>query len=414
MRRFIAAAALLLGVSNAALGQLPAEAIGGVEALPQPLKAHWAWASDILFGRTVLVDLESGRFLGQMDTGYGPFHPVFSRSRPEIYLIETYYSRGSRGERTDVLTIYDAPTLKPIAEVVLPPKRALANLSSGVATLSDDERFLAVFNLTPATSLSIVDLELRRFVGEIATPGCSLVFSAGVRRFIMLCGNGGLLTVSLDEEGRAASVKRSPPFFDPEADPVTEKAVRYRDEWLFVSFEGYLHAVDVSGDMPQPREKWSLLDKDDRGDSWKIGGRQHLAVHSRSGRLFSLVHQGGEFSYKHPGSEVWIYDLDKRERVQRLELVNPGFTYMGVDISIGEDWTWPLNRLAAWALDRVPFPGVDALTVTGDREPLLVTGVEFSGSLGVYDARSLEFLRRVNTGNITVGGLQAPPWGDSP
>ena len=47
-----------------------------------------------------------------------------AKTRPEIYITETFHSRGTRGERTDVLTIYDKANLQPIGEVVIPPKRA--------------------------------------------------------------------------------------------------------------------------------------------------------------------------------------------------------------------------------------------------------------------------------------------------
>jgi hypothetical protein len=46
--------------------------------------------------------------------------------------------------------------------------------------------------------------------------------------------------------------------------------------------------------------------------------------------------------------------------------------------------------------------------VTQDAEPVLVTASGFSGGLGLYDARSLEFLRRIYSGNMTTMALQAP------
>src|SRR5437870_2346736 len=84
----------------------------------------------------------------------------------------------------------------------------------------------ALFNLPPVTSLSIVDVKARRFTTEVPTPGCSLVYAAGPRRFLMLCANGAALIVVLDDAGQQTRVERSQPFFDPQKDPVTEKAVR--------------------------------------------------------------------------------------------------------------------------------------------------------------------------------------------
>ena len=405
----VAAALLtaLLGGSTAG-AELPAEEIGHVESLSAPLSPHAIWASDPLLRRIALVDLDSGRMLGVIDGGFGITTALFSRTRPELYVPETHYSRGSRGTRSDVVTIYDALSLAPVGEVVLPPRRAINPLPSANAALSDDGRFLAAFNMTPATSLSIVDLESRRFVEEIATPGCSLVYAAGARRFAMLCSDGAMLWVSLDAEGRKLEARRTEPFFDPLRDPVTEKAVRWGARWLFVSFEGWLHPVDVSGSQPRFEERWSLLSEADRRDAWRIGGRQHLALHRDTGRLYSLVHQGGPDSHKDPGTELWIHDLATRTRVQRIELVNPGFTYLGVPLDFGADWIWPFNRLYDLLLALAPDLGVGEIAVTQDAAPLLVTGSDFSGSLGVYDALSGEFLRRVAAGNMTTLVLQAP------
>jgi hypothetical protein len=113
------------------------------------------------------------------------------------------------------------------------------------------------------TSLSIVDVRERRFVTEVQTPGCSLVYTAGPRRFFMLCANGGALVVTVDDEGREQSVVRTPPFFDPNNDPVTEKAVRRGNEWLSGRSRGKIHPVDVSGSELRFGDKWSLVDDAD-------------------------------------------------------------------------------------------------------------------------------------------------------
>ena len=79
--------------------------------------------------------------------------------------------------------------------------------------------------------------------------------------------------------GREASRRRSAPVFDPESDPVIEKAVRFRDTWLFVSFDGFVVPVDVSVSPPRPGERWSLFDAEARTESWRVGGIQQFAVH---------------------------------------------------------------------------------------------------------------------------------------
>ncbi len=404
----IGIAALWLAASSPA--DVPIEIPGDVERLA-PLGAHHVVVADLLLRRSGIVDLDSGAFLGMFSTGFLTRGGVFPPGASEFFVPETYYSRGSRGARTDVVTIYESQRLAPVGEIEIPPKRAMNVLASGNDGVLDGGRFVVVHNMTPATSVSVVDVEARTFVEEIATPGCALVYPAGPRRFFSLCANGSLLSVTLDENGNKQRVRRSDPFFDPQVDPITEKGIRVGDTWIFASFEGYAVPIDVSGDEPKPGERWSLLDDADRADSWRIGGSQHLAGHAGLGRLYSLVHQGGADSHKEPGTELWVYDLARRERVQRIDLEHAGFELLGEPISFGESWPWPLNRLSDLLIyGLAPSFGISHVVVTRGNDPLIVTGSSLGGSLAVYEAETGTFLRRVTTGNFTVQRLQAP-WG---
>jgi methylamine dehydrogenase heavy chain len=396
-------AALLVGSAQA---EVPIEVPGRVETLGAP-SPHWALVADLVMQRNALVDLDSGEFLGLISTGYNSLTAVAPRDTGRLYVPETFYARGSRGNRTDVVTIYDTRALAPIAEVAIPPKRAINVLPTGNATITDDGRFVLVFNMNPSTSVSVVDTHSQSFAAEIPLPGCSLVFTAGDRRFFSVCGDGSLLVVDLDEAGVPKGVERTERFFDPEADPVTEKAVRAGNRWIFVSFEGIAHPVDVSGDELRFEDSWSLLSDADRKGSWRVGGSQHLAVHAGSGRLFSLVHQGGPGGHKQPGHELWVYDLATRERVKRIELVHQGIELLSESFAFGQDWVWPFDGLYDWLLSMLPVE-ISNVIVTRDEAPLLVTGSRIGGSLAVYDAETGEFLRRVSSGNLTVERLDAP------
>ena len=67
------------------------------------------------------------------------------------------------------------------------------------AALTDDERFLLIYNFNPAQSLAVIDTKTRKFVREIETPGCALVYPTGPRSFFSVCGDGSLLLVSLND-----------------------------------------------------------------------------------------------------------------------------------------------------------------------------------------------------------------------
>ena len=409
MRRFAVHIAMLgillalLGASAMAEPSSEPEPIGAVRALPAQPGPHWFWLTDLILHRTALFDADSGDMLGSISAGTAGVgfivSPLFSPDRKEIYVAESYYSRGVRGDRTDVVTVYDGRTLQPLHEIPIPPKRAEYFPGNAPNALSDDGRFLAVFNLTPMTSLSIVDVRARRFVTEVQTPGCSLVYAAGPRRFLMLCANGAALTVTLDDEGREQAVERSAAFFDPNNDPVTEKAVRRGDEWLFVSFEGQIHPVDVSGAQLRFGERWSLVDDADREGSWRVGGGQHLAVHAASGRLYALMHQGEKDTHKNPGTEVWVYDLADRRRVQRITVLNPLLSFVGQQMGLEKQGR--TGRATAWLLERMlPNPGVERIAVTQDDRPVLVTGSALPPTVTVHDAMTGAVVREISEPGI--------------
>jgi methylamine dehydrogenase heavy chain len=384
--------------------------VGKVLTLAEQPGPHWFWLSDVVLHRAALFDGDSGQLLGTITSGSPgvgfAILPHRSPDAPEIYLAESYFSRGVRGERTDVVTVYDGRTLAPLQEIAIPPKRAEYFPGNASSALSDDGRFLAVFNLTPMTSLSIVDVRARRFVSEVPTPGCSLVYAGGPRRFFMLCANGEALVVTLDDAG-TASVARSARFFDAQEDPLTEKAVRHANEWLFVSFDGMVQPLDVSGETVQPGERWPLFDDADRSASWRIGGGQLLALHAPTGRLYVLVHQGGPDTHKEPGTEVWVYDLAARKRVQRIPLLNPLVSFIGQLASL--DPTHTGGSIGRWVLGAVmPNPGVERILVTQDANPVLIASASLPPTVTIHDAMTGAVLREVSEPGLAGALLAAP------
>ena len=197
-------AVVVLPTSHA---QIPVEK-AVVETLGDHTSQGWFWiggnrAPSQIDGRFFLFD-DTGRMRGQLNNGFWPNTILPSKKSAEIYVPETYFARGLRGERTDVVTVYDGKTLLPKREVRIPPKRINALGSIGLEALTDDERFMLVFNYTPAQSVSVVDLKANRFVGEIETPGCASMYPAGDRDFYLICGDGGFLHVRLNEAGQVA------------------------------------------------------------------------------------------------------------------------------------------------------------------------------------------------------------------
>lgn len=322
--RSLAAVAALLW-AGAASAQLQPDPLVRQD-LPKP-GPHWVWVNDVVFhhmadGKAFLLDGETGNMLGMLSTGVAFDGVVLTKDRSLILSPEIYFSRGMRGSRTDVLSFYDGKTLDPVGEVEIPPKRVNALPMPTLYGLTDDDRFMVIYNFTPAQSVTVVDVKARKFVAEVDTAGCAFAMPTGNRSFMAVCGDGTGLGVKLDEEGRQVAKARSPMLFDPEKDPVMEEAQRYGNSYLFTSFAGDVVTVDIVDGMPKPGKRWSLLDETDRKESWKTGGMQNLAVHAATKRMYTLMHVGGKDTHKDPGTEVWVYDLDTKKRVNRIKLAN--------------------------------------------------------------------------------------------
>jgi len=337
-----------------------------VQTLPVPASKHWVWVNDFVFphmadGMAYLIDGDSGRYLGTLSTGYSFARVLLSLDGKLIYSPETYFSRGTRGKRTDVVTLYDAGTLKPVGEIAVPPKRSSNLPMMANAVLTDDDKFLLIYNFNPGQSVTVVDTATRKFVREVETPGCALVYPTGPRSFFSVCGDGSLSMVVLDDAG-AAQQKRTQPLFDMAADPITEKPVRLGSTWYFVSFAGRIVPLKAGPDQATVGPSWWLTTETERKTGWRPGGIQQLAVDSRQSRLYAIMHQGGLDTHKDPGKDIWVYDLRSRQRVQQFAFKN----------------------LAS------------SIALSTDSKPLLY-GIFINGTdLDVYDAATGKLLRSVD------------------
>lgn len=301
---------------------LPEETIG-IERLTPP-DGQRLFVADVAFnhmvdGRVHVVDGKDGRYLGQISTGFGPLTTVSADGR-SIFVATTYHPRLYRGPRSDVVEVHDAQTLALKAEIDIPAKRAQALSYRSLLAESGDGRFLFVQNATPATSVTVVDLQQGKFVTEVPTPGCwSVQAWPQGRRFSTICGDGTLLTVTLDENGQPVTRERSARFFDPDKDPIYIHPEMKGEERYFVSYYGTVYPVRLAGEAPVFAPAWSLLDARDRKQHWRPGGLQVMALHQASNTLFVNMHDHGEEgSHKNPSKEIWAFDLTQKKRVARI------------------------------------------------------------------------------------------------
>ena len=319
--KFVAAAAIATA-SCWGHAEVPVDKVG-VATLP-PANSYRLYLSDVAIShfhdsKLMIIDGESLKVLGHVALGLIG-HATLTPDRSELLVSTAYMTKLNRGERIAELDVYDATTLKLTAEIGVPSKHAQSMPYRGSIRTSADGRFVFMQNATPATSVSIVDRSVGKFIAEVMTPGCWMIYvpQSVSNRFSTLCGDGTMLTVTLDAEGKPIDRKKSAKFFDPDADALFVAGEQMDDSYTFVSFKGNVQVVNLGGDTAVADAPWSLLTPAQVKAGWRPGGYQPMALQAKSGRLYVGMHpKGKEGSHKEPAKEIWAFDLATKKRIAR-------------------------------------------------------------------------------------------------
>lgn len=336
---FIFASALLTtGVVKA---ELPPEPIMKVASLPSEYPDTWVFAHDpnfdaLIAGRVSILDVaaDNREYKGALDASqFATF--ATSKYRSELYVAETFYSKGTRGERTDLLTVYDKASLKPLDEIDLPgAKRGQVVSNKYAMQLVSKDRYLLLFNFTPAASVLVVNLQTRDIVSEVEIPGCSMIYPTGDIGFSSLCADGSMLSFELSETGSVVERVRTPSFFSIDNDPLFDKPSYVGKTAYFPSFLGQMQPIDLSSHTPDILEPWSLVNETEREQNWRPSGWQIISAHP-NGQLYVLMQKDGyNGSHKFGGEEVWVFDSSSKKRIRRITLDTPGFS---IEVTQGEN-----------------------------------------------------------------------------
>jgi methylamine dehydrogenase heavy chain len=357
--------------------ELPSGIVPNVLTLPEEPEKSWLYVQDMNFwgmteGKVVILDIaaSSHNYKGQISTGFfGSFIP--STHHNEIYSAETYYSRGTRGKRVDVLSIWDNATLSVSNEIELPYKKRAQTVSQkNSIQLIDEDKYMLIFNFTPAASVSVIDMLEHKILHEVEIPGCSLIYPSGKRGFSTLCTDGSMVSIQLDTQGKISQENNVKSFFNVDEDPLFEKYARINDIGYFPTFHSYMQPVELAESVAKPQLKWDLLTASEREQNWRPGGWQIISGHP-NGQIFLLMHKDGvNGSHKNGGSQVWIYDTNQQKKIKEITLKTHGIS----------------------------------LEVTKGKQPLLaVTNANMM--IDVYDVNSAELLR-----TLSIGGVNANPF----
>ena len=317
--RFLARLALAISTSSVlavASAQITPEEIS-VETMPDP-GANW-FISKTGNG-AYIFDAESGEMQGLLSLSRRtPAVRAYS-PRQEFYAAESYMAREVRGERTDLVAIYDFENLTPVAEIVIPNHMARLQVRRHLG-LMNNGRHLAVLNMNPGHSVSIVDVEDRVFVYEASTPGCAVIMPVAQSDFLQVCGDGTLQLIQLDLSGFEENRVRSDVFFDVIEDAIFDRATPSADGWILITHAGEVFEASTDDDDIIISDGWSVVQEGEEG--WRPGGEEFITAHKEYGLLYVLMHEGEIDTHHEPGEEVWVFDMATQKRVHRLELEGP-------------------------------------------------------------------------------------------
>lgn len=306
-----------------------------------------------------IFDATNGEMQGMLSLSrYTPAVATWAPRR-EFYAAESYLSRGVRGERTDLIAIYDYENLSPIAEIEIPNHMARLSFRNHLG-LMNDGRHLAVLNMNPGHSVSIVDVQDRVFIYEASTPGCAVILPVGDSDFLQLCGDGTLQLIQLDLSGFEENRVRSDIFFNVQEDAIFDRTTRSANGWYLISHAGRVFEVGSQGAEIIINEPWSVVGEGE--ESWRPGGDEFITAHRDSSLLFVAMHEGEVDTHHEPGTEIWVFDADSGRRLHRLEMEVP----------------------------------VTSIMVTQENEPKLIIADD-DGDTHVYNALTFAFERSINT-----------------
>jgi len=320
----------LLGSASAlhASEPLAPDEEGDPITLPAP-KANWVFVErGFSVPGNAIFDTDTGKMLGLVESSVLSDMAIDPNGKA-YYVAESIWTKGWRGTRQDMITVYDAATLKLKNEITI-PGRILIGSRKHNFVLSDNGATAYVYNLDPASSVNMVDMTKGKFIKKIELPGCaSLMPLAGIG-FSALCSDGSLATVTTG--GTKPVIARSAPFFSATNDPIFDNFGydKAKKQAVFLTYTGQVFTAQL-GATPTISQPFTIqaaagvmpADTKPLDVHWYPGGQQSMALHLASGHAYVLMHSGEYWTHKDPGTEVWELDVAAKKVVKRIPLEDP-------------------------------------------------------------------------------------------
>lgn len=264
-------------------------------------------------------------------SGGAQSHFTLSKDGRTIYLVSGFYSRLASGKGEHVLQIFDTDTNMLKKEIVLPFKVTQYTDDRALLQLSADERFLYVQNATPATSVTVVDLEKGEVVQEVPSPGCYGIYPAtSGYSYSAICNDGTFTTFALTADGTGFESKKSEKIFDVDADPIYLASERAEGDLLFVSYHANVYRLSDADGVVKTLSVTPIAEG--IAGNWGASGYSTVTYNDANGILFVPMapdHHDG--SHYHAAKEVWAYDLKNKALLYRSNVDGLNAVYVTDD-----------------------------------------------------------------------------------
>jgi methylamine dehydrogenase heavy chain len=291
---------------------------------------------------TRIFDGDTGKMKGMVNM-YGQDSFAFDPQGRNFYVAQTTWTKVDRGTRQDMLLAYDVHSLKLAAEVAIPGRMLIGSRTHNLVITSDGKKAL-VYNMQPSSSVNVVDLDKGTFEQKIELPGCATMLTNRLGGFSALCSNGTMVTVAMD--GSKPSLTRSKAFFSATADPIYDTSILdpKTGEATLLSYSGLITPVSL-GAEPKIGSSWSIQQAafmrkasyTPMDVNWMPGGRQPIAVHFATGRIYVLMHMGEYWSEYTGAEEIWVLDAHTHKLIGRHALSDDAGKGKLVNIAVSQD-----------------------------------------------------------------------------
>ncbi len=275
------------------------------------VSSNWGGASAV-----TVLSADDLSYKGNIATGMTP--QFFLAADNSIgYVASAFAERITYGDISAFFQEVDIKTLAFGQEVKVPEKLAQTMAQMPAMSVTENGKWAFVQNATPATSISVIDLEKGEVVSEIPNPGCWGIYpSSTPTKYSTLCGDGALVTYTFDEDGKETSQTKSSTVFDIETKPLFVHSERAGDTLYFVTYDGTLITLSDKSKKISKVDEWTFTEGIE-GD-WAPGGYEVMALNAPNNIMFVLMHSGAtDGSHKDSSEEIWALDLKAKKVLYR-------------------------------------------------------------------------------------------------